>query len=480
MTMDETYEHPLSKRYASKEMSKIWSANKKFTTWRKLWLTLAEVQRELGLEISQEQIKEMSDNIDNIDYKLTEDYEKKFRHDVMAHIHAFGAVCPLARPIIHFGATSCFVVDNTEAIQMQESMSLVKTNLLVLMDKLKQFCTKYQDLPTLGFTHYQPAQLVTVGKRSCLWLQDFMLDFHRLERELDIFPLRGVKGTTGTQASFLKLFEGDTEKVKLLNKLVSERLGFKKSIGVSAQTYTRKLDFFVLSVLSGIAQSAHKMATDIRLLANLKEIEEPFETDQIGSSAMAYKRNPMRCERVCSLARYAMNLLSNAAFTHSTQWLERTLDDSANRRLILPEAFLAVDSVIRVSINVISNLHVWPNVINQRIMLELPFMATENILMECVKKGGDRQTLHEAIRQHSMEAGYRIKNEGAQNDLLDRIRKDDSFKAIHDSLDDILDPKKYIGCSSEQVTEFIAEEIQPILDANEADLVRYIEEDLKV
>jgi len=422
----------------------------------------------------------MRANLHNINYEYADMMEKKLRHDVMAHIHAFGELCPKARPVIHLGATSCFVVDNTEQIQMVQAMKVVRTKMVVLMSRLSQFAQEYKDMPTLGFTHFQPAQLVTVGKRACLWLQDFMLDFHRLNREIDDIPLRGVKGTTGTQASFLELFEGDHEKVLKLNKLVLDHLGFKKFIGVSGQTYTRKLDFFVLSVISGIAQSAHKMATDIRLLANMKEIEEPFEKNQVGSSAMAYKRNPMRSERICSLARFVMSLLDNASMTHSTQWLERTLDDSANRRLVLAEAFLGIDSVLNISINVVTGLHVWPQVIRSRVMAELPFMATENILMDCVKAGGDRQNLHELIREHSMAAGHRVKSEGAHNDLLERIKNDPNFEAVHAHLDDLIDPKNFVGRAPEQVTEFLRDEILPILETNAAVLSSYEEGNLKV
>lgn len=478
--MNDVYENPLTKRYSSPEMSSIWSANTKFSTWRKLWLALAESEQELGLDITEEQLNEMRNNLTNIDFDYAAKMEKELRHDVMAHIHTFGEICPKARPVIHLGATSCFVVDNTEQIQIFKSMKLVRTKLMVLMKKLSIFAKENRSMATLGFTHFQPAQLVTVGKRSCLWLQDFMMDFHRLEREIEAFPMRGVKGTTGTQASFLELFEGDHEKVKKLNKLVLKRLGFEKAIGVSGQTYSRKLDFFVLSVLSSIAQSAHKMATDIRLLANAKEIEEPFEKTQVGSSAMAYKRNPMRSERICSIARFVMSLLDNAAYTHSVAWLERTLDDSANRRLILPEAFLGIDSILTIAINVVSGLVVYPNVIKNRLMLELPFMATENILMACVKKGGDRQTLHEVIREHSMEAGKRVKQHGEANDLLDRIKKDDNFKPVHDTLDSIVDPNNFVGRSPEQVTEFIEEEIQPILDANKDAIENFQAPGLKV
>mmetsp|Transcript_12459 Transcript_12459/g.22206 ORF Transcript_12459/g.22206 Transcript_12459/m.22206 type:complete len:479 (-) Transcript_12459:35-1471(-) len=478
--MSDAYENPLTKRYSSKEMSYVWSADSKFSTWRKMWLVLAESQQELGLEITDEQLEEMRANQTNINYEYAEAKEKELRHDVMAHIHAFGELCPKARPVIHLGATSCFVVDNTEQLQTIQSLKLVQSKLAVLMSKLSEFALENKSLATLGFTHFQPAQLVTVGKRACLWLQDFMLDFQRLTREVEDMPLRGVKGTTGTQASFLELFGGDHEKVLELNKKVLSKLGAKRAIGVSGQTYTRKLDFFVLSALSGIAQSAHKMATDIRLLANMKEIEEPFGKNQVGSSAMAYKRNPMRSERICSLARYVMSLLENAAFTHSTQWLERTLDDSANRRLILPEAFLGVDAVLTIAIDVISGLHIWPQVIHSHVMLELPFMATENILMECVKQGGDRQTLHEVIREHSMAAGYRVKSEGASNDLLDRIRKDPNFAPVHDKLDELVNPQNFVGRSPEQVVEFINSEVKPILDEHATTIAEYVQAGLKV
>jgi len=476
---DKVYENPLTKRYATKEMSYVWSADKKFTTWRRIWLALAEAEKELGLDITEEQLQEMRENLTNINYEYAEKMEKELRHDVMSHIHAWGEQCPKARPVIHLGATSCFVVDNTEQIQMFESTVLLNQKLLVLMSRLAEFALEHRSLPTLGFTHYQPAQLVTVGKRAALWLQDFLLDFHRLEREMEI-PMRGVKGTTGTQASFLELFNGDHDKVVELNRRVLKKLGFTSFIPLSGQTYTRKLDFFVLSVLSGIAQSAHKMATDIRLLANLKEIEEPFGSKQVGSSAMAYKRNPMRSERVCSLSRYVMCLLQNTAMTHSTQWMERTLDDSANRRLCLPEAFLAIDSVLTICIDVVSGLHIWPQVIHSHVMRELPFMATENILMEAVKAGGDRQTLHEVIREHSMAAAMKIKGEGKQNDLLSRIRDDKNFSRIHSKLDDLIDPQNFVGRAPEQVLDFVKKEIQPILDANANMIDDFVDSGLKV
>jgi len=477
--MDNVYENPLTKRYASAEMSYVWSADKKFSTWRRMWLALAESEQELGLEITDEQLEEMRANMTNINYEYAEKMEKELRHDVMSHIHAWGEQCPKARPVIHLGATSCYVVDNTEQIQMFEALKLVHQKVLVLMSRLSEFAMEQRSRPTLGFTHYQPAQLVTVGKRASLWLQDFLMDFQHLESEMEI-PLRGVKGTTGTQASFLELFDGDHEKVLKLNELVLKRLGFNKAIAVSGQTYTRKLDFYILTALSGIAQSAHKMCTDIRLLANLKEIEEPFGKKQVGSSAMAYKRNPMRSERVCSLARYVMCILQNTAMTSSTQWMERTLDDSANRRLVLPEAFLATDALLTICIDVVTGLHVWPKVIESRVMSELPFMATENILMEAVKLGGDRQTLHEVIREHSMAAAREVKGEGKENDLMDRIRGDDNFKAIHDKLNELLDPINFVGRAPEQVADFIGQDIKPVLEANAKVIESYVNDQLKV
>ncbi|CAH0479374.1 unnamed protein product [Peronospora belbahrii] len=456
------YEHPLVNRYATKEMSEIWSPDRKFSTWRELWFVLATCEKELGLAITQEQVDAMKANRTNIDYEYAQEMEKKFRHDVMAHVHTFGKEAPIAMPIIHLGATSCYVGDNADLIQLKQGLQLIQRKMVKAMKVIADFALEYKDMPTMGFTHYQPAQLVTVGKRASLWLQDLWLDFQQLDDQIDTLPLRGVKGTTGTQASFLDLFEGDHEKVKKLNKLVAEKMGFKKVIPVSGQTYTRKIDYFVLSILSGIAQSAYKMAGDIRLLASMKEIEEPFEKNQIGSSAMAYKRNPMRSERICSLARYVISLTDNGAQTHAAQWFERTLDDSANRRMVLPEAFLATDVILNLIINVSDSLQVWPNVIKAHIKAELPFMATENILMACVKAGGDRQELHEAIRTHSMEAGKRVKEEGAANDLLERIAADPLFKAVHDHMDELLDPSLFIGRCPQQVEEFISEDIAPI------------------
>lgn len=457
------YEHPLVLRYATKEMSFMWSPAMKFTTWRKLWTALATAEQELGLDINDDQLEEMRSKLYDIDFEFAAKKESEFRHDVMGHVHAFGEVAPAAMPIIHLGATSCYVGDNTDLIQIREALKLIQRKLVQVLSTLKEFAVKYRDLPTLGFTHYQPAQLTTVGKRCTLWMQDLLLDLERVNREIEDLPMRGVKGTTGTQASFLELFDGDHEKVKSLNKRVCELMGFSRSIAVSGQTYTRKIDFNVLSVLSGIAQSAYKMCGDIRLLANLKEVEEPFSKTQIGSSAMAYKRNPMRSERVCSLARYIMGLPTGAANTHASQWFERTLDDSAIRRVILPEGFLATDVVLNLLHNIADGLHVWPNVVHAHVMAELPFMATENIIMECVKAGGDRQELHEVIRVKSMEAGAVVKGEGKPNDLMERIAKDDIFKAVHSKLDQLLDPSQFVGRSPEQVDEFIAEEIDPVI-----------------
>lgn len=467
---DKIYEHPLVKRYATKEMSFVWSPAMKFTTWRKLWTALATAEQELGIEISDEQLEEMRTKLYDVDFEFAAKKESEFRHDVMGHVHAFGEVAPTAMPIIHLGATSCYVGDNTDLVQIRDALQLIKRKLVKVISILKQFAVKYRDLPTLGYTHYQPAQLTTVGKRCTLWMQDLILDLDYVNREIENLPMRGVKGTTGTQASFLELFDGDHEKVKALNKRVCELMGFSRAIPVSGQTYTRKIDFAVLSVLSGIAQSAYKMCGDIRLLANLKEVEEPFAKSQIGSSAMAYKRNPMRSERVCSLARYVMGLPNAAANTHASQWFERTLDDSAIRRIVLPEGFLAVDVVLNLLANIADGLHVWPNVVKAHAMAELPFMATEVILMECVKAGGDRQELHEAIRVHSMDAGAVVKGEGKPNDLMERIAKDPLFAAVHDKLESMIDPILFVGRAPEQVDEFISEEIDPILEAN-ADLL---------
>jgi adenylosuccinate lyase len=474
------YQNPLTDRYASKEMSFNWSPQKKHSTWRRLWLALAESEQELGLDITDEQLSQMKAHLDDIDFELAQAKEKELRHDVMSHIHAFGTQCPKAMPIIHLGATSCFVTDNTELIQLRDGLKIIKAKLAGVIEILSNNALKYKDIPTLGFTHYQPAQLTTVGKRFTLHLQDFVFDLHRLEQELEQLPFRSVKGTTGTQASFLALFNNDHAKVKKLEQKVAEKMDFKRVIGVSGQTYTRKIDFFILAVLSGIAQSAYKFAGDIRLLANLKEIEEPFGKKQVGSSAMAYKRNPMRSERVCSLARYVMSLSANPANTHSNQWFERTLDDSANRRITLPEAFLGTDVILSLVANIADGVQIWPNVIAKRVNSELPFMATENIMMAAVQEGGDRQELHEAIRTHSMEAGKKVKSEGAENDLLDRLKKDPLFGKIADRIDDLVDPKAFVGRAPEQTEEFIAAEVKPVLDRLKSEFKSFNTEDVSV
>lgn len=458
------YVNPLTERYASLEMMELFSPLKKFSTWRKLWVALAETEKELGLNITDEQIEEMRNNINNIDFEYAKEMEKKFRHDVMAHVHTFGKVCPKAMPIIHLGATSAYVGDNTDLILMKEGLNLIKKQMVNLIHNLKVFALKYRDLPTLGFTHFQPAQLTTVGKRACIWLQDFLLDFNDLEYVSSNLKFRGVKGTTGTQASFLALFNGDQEKVRMLDRLVSQKMGFDKVLTITGQTYTRKQDTQVLKVLAGIAESAHKMATDIRLLQNLKEVEEPFEKHQIGSSAMAYKRNPMRSERVCSLARLVITNSINPYLTQATQWFERTLDDSANRRVVIPESFLAIDAILQLLINITDGLVVYKKIIEKHIMEELPFMATENIIMESVKRGADRQQMHELIRKHSMDAGRIVKMEGGQNDLLDRLANDENIPLSKEEILKIVNPVDFIGRAPQQVEEFINDEVNPILD----------------
>ncbi|MBZ4643416.1 MAG: adenylosuccinate lyase [Deferribacteraceae bacterium] len=458
------YQNPLSERYASREMLELFSAKKKFTTWRKLWIALAESEKELGLNISQEQIDEMKLNIENIDFEYAAEMEKKFRHDVMAHVHTFGKVCPKAMPIIHLGATSAYVGDNTDLIVMKEGLNIVLKKLVNVINNIKNFAIKYKDVPTLGFTHYQPAQLTTVGKRACLWLQDFVLDFEELEFVKDNLKFRGVKGTTGTQASFLSLFEGDHEKVKKLDEIVSKKMGFEKVLKIAGQTYTRKQDTRVLKSLAGIAESAHKMATDLRLLQNLKEVEEPFEKSQIGSSAMAYKRNPMRSERICSLARHVITLSINPYFTHATQWFERSLDDSANRRISIPEAFLTIDAILELLYNVTNGLVVYENMILKHIQEELPFMATENIIMASVKKGASRQEMHEIIRQHSMDAGKVVKVDGKPNDLIERLINDKNIPLSKEEIENMLNPKDFIGRAPEQVMDFINSEVNPIIE----------------
>ncbi|HWQ79924.1 MAG TPA: adenylosuccinate lyase [Anaerovoracaceae bacterium] len=456
------YENPLITRYASKEMARVFSSDVKFTTWRELWIALAEAEKELGLPVTDEQIAEMKQFKDKINYEEAEKREKETRHDVMSHVYAYGLQCPKAKPIIHLGATSAYVGDNTDIIVMKQALEIIRDKLVNLMYRLSKFALEYKSLPTLGFTHFQAAQLTTVGKRASLWLQDFYLDYLECERLIEELPLLGSKGTTGTQASFVELFDGDMGKVKKLDQMVVEKLGFKKAVAVSGQTYTRKIDFRVLSALSGVGQSVHKMTNDIRLLQHLKEVEEPFESKQIGSSAMAYKRNPMRSERAASLARFIINLPGNTADTASTQWFERTLDDSANRRIVIPQAFMAADGVLDICRNISTGLVVHEKVITQHIMNEIPFMATENILMEAVKKGGDRQELHERIREHSMKAGSRVKDEGLDNDLLLRIAEDPAFGLTLGDVRGLLKPEDYIGRAPEQTQEFVEEYIEPV------------------
>ena len=462
--MHDVYENPLVKRYSSKEMSEIFSPDKKFRTWRELWIALAESEKELGLNITDEQINEMKKYKDDINYDVAEKREKEIRHDVMSHVYAYGVQCPKAKPIIHLGATSCYVGDNTDLILMKEALAIIKYKLINVLSELKKFALKYKDTPTLSFTHLQPAQLSTVGKRACLWMQDLFMDLDLIEFELNNMKFLGVKGTTGTQASFMELFDGDDDKVKALDRMVTEKMGFKECFPVTGQTYPRKVDSRILDVLSQIAQSAYKFSNDIRILQSMKEIEEPFEKSQIGSSAMAYKRNPMRSERISSLSRFIIITAMNPAITASTQCFERTLDDSANKRITIPEAFMACDGILNLYMNVVDGLVVYEKVINQHILNELPFMATENILMEAVKRGGDRQELHERIRIHSMEAGKAVKVEGLPNDLIDRIINDDSFNIDKDEILSMLKPENFIGRSPKQVTEFIDQYIDPVLE----------------
>ena len=464
------YENPLLSRYASREMAENFSDDKKFRLWRRLWIALAESEKELGLPITDAQIAEMKAHADDINYDDARKFESEVRHDVMAHVKAFGKLAPSAMPIIHLGATSCYVTDNAEIMIINDALALVEKKLVNVMDKLQRFARKYKALPTLGFTHLQPAQLTTVGKRATLWLSDLAMDYRSLSDLKGTVKLRGVKGTTGTQASFLDLFDGDGAKVKALEKLVVSKLGYDKVYGVTGQTYPRKFDYNVLCVLSQIAQSCYRFSNDIRLLQHMKEVEEPFEKHQIGSSAMAYKRNPMRCERMGSLARYVLSLPINCAVTASTQWFERTLDDSANKRIVIAQAFLSVDAILNLYLNVAENLVVYEKVVAKHIAAELPFMATENIMMECVKAGGNRQELHERIRVLSMEAAKNVKAEGKENNLIDLIRADEMFAPVRDRLGEILDAKKFIGRSPEQVEEFLSEEIDPILAAHAAEL----------
>lgn len=464
--MNGVYENPLCTRYAGEEMKKIFSADNKFSTWRKLWVALAESEKELGLDITDSQIAQMKEHIYDIDYDRAAEYESRFRHDVMAHVHTYGEACPLAKPVIHLGATSCYVGDNTDMILMKEAMLRIKTLLVSTIAVIGDFAEKYKDVPTLAFTHFQAAQPTTVGKRACLWAQDLIMDLEHLDFVLDSLKLLGCKGTTGTGASFLELFEGDGEKVKKLEKLIAKKMGFEACVSVSGQTYSRKTDYFVMSVLSGIAQSASKFANDIRLLSHLKEFDEPFESGQIGSSAMAYKRNPMRSERICALARYVMTDSLNPAITAATQWLERSLDDSANKRISIPEGFLATDGILNLYMNIISGGTIYPYVTRKHLNEELPFMATENIIMYCTRKGGDRQELHEAVREISVEVTKRIKLEGCDNDLLERILNDKRFDLTEHELNKIMDINNFVGLAPQQAEEFIENNIKPVLKKN--------------
>lgn len=459
MSYDE-YQNPLVSRYASAAMTQLWSERRKFQTWRQLWVWLAEAEQELGLPISDAQVQQLRDHIEDIDFALAETYERRLRHDVMAHVHAYGDACPLARPVIHLGATSCYVTDNTDLLLLRESLQLVAARLAMVIDAMAYFAERHRQLACLAFTHLQPAQPTTVGKRAALWVQDLLLDLEEVEHRLATLKARSVKGTTGTQASFLQLFQGDQQKVCQLEQRVAQKMGFSQIYAVTGQTYSRKVDAQILDVLSGIAQSAYKAATDLRILASRKEIEEPFERHQIGSSAMAYKRNPMRCERICGLARFVISLQSSAAQTAATQWMERTLDDSANRRLVLPQSLLAVDAILNLYFNVASGLVVYPRVIDRNLQAELPFMATENILMAAVAAGGDRQDLHERIREHSQAAAAVIKHEGGDNDLLQRLAHDPALAAV--DIAKLLDVSQFVGLAPQQVDTFLREQVEPV------------------
>lgn len=464
MTDTKTYESPFCTRYASKEMQFIFSADKKFTTWRRLWVALARAEMKLGLPVTQEQVDELEANINNIDYECAAEREKLVRHDVMAHVYTYGQVCPKAAGIIHLGATSCYVGDNTDIIIMRDALTLVRKKLVTVIKQLSEFADKYKSMPALAYTHLQPAQLTTVGKRATLWINELLYDLDELEYRINGLRLLGSKGTTGTQASFKELFHGDSAKVKELERMIAEEMGFAAVVPVSGQTYSRKIDSGVLNVLSGIAQSAMKFANDMRILQNFKEMEEPFEKNQIGSSAMPYKRNPMRCERITALARYLIIDTLNPAFTAGTQWFERTLDDSANKRISVAEGFLACDAILNIMINVTSGLVVYPKIIRRRVMAELPFMASENIMMDAVERGGSRQELHEKIRTYAMEAGKQVKEEGLDNDLIERILADESFGLKREDIEAVLSPENYTGRSEEQVVEFIEECVKPVLD----------------
>ena len=466
MSNTNSYESPFCTRYASEEMQYIFSADKKFSTWRRLWVALARAEMKLGLPVTQEQVSELEANIDNIDYEYAAKEERLVRHDVMAHVHTYGKACPKADAIIHLGATSCYVGDNTDVIIMREALQVVRRKLINVIAQLSDFAMKYKDMPALAYTHLQPAQLTTIGKRATLWTNELLMDLREIERRISDLQLLGSKGTTGTQASFMELFEGDTDKIKELERLIAEEMGFDGVVPVSGQTYSRKVDSFVVNALAGIAQSCSKFSHDMRLLQSFKEMEEPFEKTQIGSSAMAYKRNPMRSERITSLSRYLMIDCLNPAFTAGTQWFERTLDDSANKRISVAEAFLACDAILNIMINVTSGMVVYPKIVRRRDMAELPFMATENIMMSAVKKGGNRQELHEKIRQYSMEAGKQVKEEGLDNDLCERILGDPMFMITKGEMDEIMKPENFTGRSSQQVEEFVNELIKPILEEN--------------
>ena len=466
MSNTNSYESPFCTRYASEEMQYIFSADKKFTTWRRLWVALARAEMKLGLPVTEAQVKQLEENIDNIDYAMAAAREKEVRHDVMAHVYTYGQACPDAKGIIHLGATSCYVGDNTDVIIMRDALQVIRRKLINVIAQLSDFAMKYKDMPALAYTHLQPAQLTTVGKRATLWTNELLMDLKEIERRISDLQLLGSKGTTGTQASFMELFEGDTDKIKQLEKMIAEEMGFESCVPVSGQTYSRKVDSFVVNALAGIAQSCSKFSNDMRILQSFKEMEEPFEKSQIGSSAMAYKRNPMRSERITSLSRYLMVDVLNPAFTAGTQWFERTLDDSANKRISVAEAFLAADAILNIMINVTSGMVVYPKIVRKRVMAELPFMATENIMMDAVKKGGDRQALHEKIRQYSMEAGKKVKEEGLENDLCERILADPMFMITKEEMDAIMAPENFTGRSAQQVEEFVSELVQPILEAN--------------
>lgn len=466
MSNTNSYESPFCTRYASEEMQYIFSADKKFTTWRRLWVALARAEMKLGLPVTEAQVKQLEENIDNIDYDMAAAREKEVRHDVMAHVYTYGQACPDAKGIIHLGATSCYVGDNTDVIIMRDALQVIRRKLINVIAQLSDFAMKYKDMPALAYTHLQPAQLTTVGKRATLWTNELLMDLKEIERRISDLQLLGSKGTTGTQASFMELFEGDTDKIKQLEKMIAEEMGFESCVPVSGQTYSRKVDSFVVNALAGIAQSCSKFSNDMRILQSFKEMEEPFEKSQIGSSAMAYKRNPMRSERITSISRYLMVDVLNPAFTAGTQWFERTLDDSANKRISVAEAFLAADAILNIMINVTSGMVVYPKIVRKRVMAELPFMATENIMMDAVKKGGDRQALHEKIRQYSMEAGKKVKEEGLENDLCERILADPMFMITKEEMDAIMAPENFTGRSAQQVEEFVSKLVQPILEAN--------------